>query len=94
MNQRRGPPLQRIALVLEQRGDKEWMRNQLDRTNLAVIVPAGHPQIALLQFASKIVGNPIITVVSLLNAIATVSARDKRIGAQLNIIRLFNQRAA
>lgn len=70
------------------------MRHHFYRPNLTVIIPARNPQVALLQLAGKIGGNPVAAVVTLFNTVAAIGARDQRIGPQFNVVRLFYQRAA
>lgn len=73
--------------MLEQRRHKKRMRHQLDRADIAIVIPAGHPQIAAFQLTGKRVRNTIVTVIAFRNDRLTIGFGDQRIGAQFNCIR-------
>ncbi|VTO22224.1 Uncharacterised protein [Klebsiella variicola] len=64
LDQRRGTPIQRVAFMLEKRGDKKRVRHQLDGADLTLFIPAGDAQIALFQLTGKRAVHPVPAVVA------------------------------
>lgn len=82
-----------MTFMLKQGGDKKRVRHQLDGADLALFIPAGDAQIALLQLRGKRAVHPVAAVVALFNALPTIGAGNQRISPQLDDGSSLHQRA-